>query len=163
MSSEHIWISIGVSKFWEHFKGSRFKKNHPFCQIYHPIGFFYETEKGSAQFWAVHKFSTLWKPEDWVGSGLGYAFQAAHLSDLRGYTQKLSPPVSCTLFQKKDMYCWLDYKGETILVLEQTGSLVIYLCQQRNNFTSQLWKEAWGKYFFFFCFYFCNHFPLNKI
>lgn len=58
MVSEQIWISIGISKFCNNVKGSEFKTSGPFCQLHHTIGFSYEAEQGSAQFWERFSDST---------------------------------------------------------------------------------------------------------
>lgn len=69
-----------------------------------------------------------------------------------------SPPVSCVLFWKKDMYGWMDYKGKTFLVLETAWSSICVSKEITVPQSSGKNLEA-----SFLGSYFCNYFPWSKI
>ena len=158
------WISIGVFKFSENLKGSesfRIKEKQSILSVSSHHRFLLWSWAGqcsvlSTCLWlrssskSCRSQRTRWdlvSPRLGETPGLGRAFWAAP-GELRGDACQLLTTRElcvCHISWKKGVHCCLDYKGETISVLETAWSSIC-VSKEITLLQSSGRKEAWGKF-----------------
>ena len=142
------WISMGVFKFSENLKGSesfRIQEKQSILSVSSHHRFLLWSRAGqcsvlSTCLWLRSSSKSCRSQRTRRDLGLDVPSGQLHVS-LEEMPASFSPPASCACVTYPERRAWLLPALQRWNHFSLGNSLLIHLCQQRNNFTSELWKE----------------------